>query len=151
MDDIGHGSIARGDTAEALAFLDELTQKSNKPTRALTPGPRVRNVGGTTGTEVRKSIDSVSGTSATPSRPHTPSVPATTITIAPVSTTSSLSSGGGGWARVWAEVRSGVHGVRRVQSPPKQQNRRRRLQKSKPSIYQMSRLRNGVKLRLDMS
>lgn len=90
---------APGDAAEALAFLDELTQKSNKPTRVLTPGPRVRNVGGTTGAEVRKSVDSVrgsSGTSATPSRPHTPSAPATTATTAPVSTPNSSSSGGGG-------------------------------------------------------
>lgn len=101
---------APGDAAEALAFLDELTQKSSKPTRVLTPGPRVRNVGGTTGTEVRKSTDSVrgsSGTSATPSRPHTPSALANTATTAPVSTTSSLSSGGGGgWGLGWGSIGS---------------------------------------------
>ena len=101
---------APGDAAEALAFLDELTQKSSKPTRVLTPGPRVRNVGGTTGVEVRKSTDSVrgsSGTSATPSRPHTPSAPATTSTTAPISTTSSSSSGGGGgWGLGWGSLGS---------------------------------------------
>ena len=32
-----------GEAAEALAFLDELTQQSSRPTRVLTPGPRVRN------------------------------------------------------------------------------------------------------------
>lgn len=98
---------APGDAAEALAFLDELTQKSSKPTRVLTPGPRVRNLGGT---EVRRSIDSVrgsSGTSATPSRPHTPSAPVTTATTAPISTTGSLPSGGGaGWGLGWGSLGS---------------------------------------------
>jgi Family of unknown function (DUF5427) len=98
---------APGDAAEALAFLDELTQKSSKPTRVLTPGPRVRNAAGTIGTEVRRSIDSVRGTSATPSRPHTPSAPATIVTSAPVSTTSSPSSGGGGgWGLGWGSLGS---------------------------------------------
>jgi len=99
---------APGDAAEALAFLDELTQKSSKPTRVLTPGPRVRNAGGATGVEVRKSTDSVrgsSGTSVTPSRPHTPSAPATTSIIAPVSMEgSSASGGGGGWGLGWGSL-----------------------------------------------
>jgi hypothetical protein len=101
---------APGNAAEALAFLDELTQKSSKPTRVLTPGPRVRNAGGTTGIEVRKSIDSVrgsTGTSATPSRPHTPSAPATTAAPASVSPTGSPSSGGGGgWGLGWGSLGS---------------------------------------------
>ena len=99
---------APGDAAEALAFLDELTQKSSRPTRVLTPGPRVRNVGGTTGVEVRKSVDSVrgsSGTSATPSRPHTPSTTATTATTEPVLTAGSP-SGAGGWGLGWGSLGS---------------------------------------------
>lgn len=94
---------APGDAAEALAFLDELTQKPSRPTRVLTPGPRVRNMGGTTGAEVRKSVDSVRGSSATPSRPHTPSAPTTTTTTTPVSTTGSP-SGGGGWGLGWSSL-----------------------------------------------
>jgi hypothetical protein len=40
----GGGTAAgAGEAAEALAFLDELTQQSSRPTRVLTPGPRVRN------------------------------------------------------------------------------------------------------------
>jgi hypothetical protein len=37
------GAAGAGEAAEALAFLDELTQQSSRPTRVLTPGPRVRN------------------------------------------------------------------------------------------------------------
>jgi hypothetical protein len=36
-------SNTTGEAAEALAFLDELTQQSSRPTRVMTPGPRVRN------------------------------------------------------------------------------------------------------------
>jgi len=99
---------APGDAAEALAFLDELTQKSSRPTRVLTPGPRVRNAGGTTGVDVRKSIDSVRGSAGTPSRPHTPSAPAITTTTSPVPTTGALSSGGGGggWGLGWGSLGS---------------------------------------------
>jgi Family of unknown function (DUF5427) len=39
----GGGAAGAGEAAEALAFLDELTQQSSRPTRVLTPGPRVRN------------------------------------------------------------------------------------------------------------
>lgn len=100
-------SASTGEAAEALAFLDELTQQSSRPARVLTPGPRVRNA-----------PDRKSGTaSPAPGPPATnpPVVSGNNITPAtsgllasdasqanPVANTIKPVAGGGGWG--WGSV-----------------------------------------------
>lgn len=89
-----------GEAAEALAFLDELTQQSSRPTRVLTPGPRVRNV---TTDSVRKSMESArrSG-NASPAPAAATTSSANTAPPATSSNTSTAQAAGGwGWGSVW--------------------------------------------------
>lgn len=90
-----------GEAAEALAFLDELTQQKSRPTRVLTPGPRVRNA---TTDSVRKSVDSVrnAAVAGTPPRATTPLASSSSAPVQASSSGLASGSGGGwGWGSVW--------------------------------------------------
>lgn len=94
-------SAATGEAAEALAFLDELTQQSNRPARVSTPGPRVRNATDT----ARKSGNASPAPAANRAAAGTPVIPPSTSNISTASSSnpeSETPSGGGwGWGSVW--------------------------------------------------
>ncbi|CAG7846721.1 SubName: Full=Uncharacterized protein {ECO:0000313/EMBL:CCA74245.1} [Serendipita indica DSM 11827] len=99
------GSAATtGNAAEALAFLDELTQQSSRPTRVLTPGPRVRNApGDATRTSAKASpapsLSRATGTNVGITSNTAASASSNPNTEEPKPTTAG--SGGWGWGSVW--------------------------------------------------
>ncbi|KAG8837784.1 hypothetical protein FRB91_005793 [Serendipita sp. 411] len=90
-----------GDAAEALAFLDELTQQSSRPTRVLTPGPRVRNAtdpGRKSSGSPAPSLSKATG--ATQSAATTSSANTSTSNAESVKP-NETAGGGWGWGSVW--------------------------------------------------
>jgi hypothetical protein len=94
-------AAATGEAAEALAFLDELTQQSSRPTRVLTPGPRVRNAADA----ARKSGNASPAPAA--NKAGTPTITPSASNISASSSTNaesvrpSASTSGWGWGSVW--------------------------------------------------
>lgn len=94
-----------GEAAEALAFLDELTQPSNRPTRVLTPGPRVRNAPDA----ARKSANASPAPAATTSSTSTTSnIPASSLTTEDSAKPSTSAGGGWGWGSVWNSASAAI-------------------------------------------
>ena len=108
-----------GDAAEALAFLDELTQQSSRPTRVLTPGPRVRNV-----PSPAPGSSSAVPRSSTPSGGPTGHVPTSSSGLSPSQAAASKndgatkanepSGGGWGWGSVWSSASTVLAQARNV-------------------------------------
>lgn len=114
--------------AEALAFLDEITQKSSEPTRTTVSAAQPRTVTPRTSSRIslRKGADGVSR-SASPAplaaaHAHTTSVSAASgrssgETSRGASSTSDPSTGGGvawGWGSVWSSASAAVKQARSV-------------------------------------
>ncbi|KIM28981.1 hypothetical protein M408DRAFT_329024 [Serendipita vermifera MAFF 305830] len=105
----GQAAAQPGEAAEALAFLNELTQQSSRPTRVLTPGPRVRNAPNNNASPTPSSVRS--GTPA--NAPATVNTSNNGLTAAQAVSKNdgavkadepSGSGGGWGWGSVWTSA-----------------------------------------------
>jgi Family of unknown function (DUF5427) len=96
-----------GEAAEALAFLDELTQQSSRPTRVLTPGPRVRNTANASpapGGGARSSTPGGGNVPASNNGLSTSQAAASSKNDGAVKADEPSGSGGWGWGSVWTSA-----------------------------------------------
>jgi hypothetical protein len=112
------GATAQGTTreaAEALAFLDELTQQSSRPTRVMTPGPRVRNAVDSARKSANASPAPSLGKGSSQTIPPSANTASTTAPANDETNKSAETSGGGwGWGSVWSTASAAIAQARTV-------------------------------------
>ena len=113
------GAAPGAEGAEALAFLDEITQKSSEPTKS-TPAPvpkTTERIRLSAGTNARRSVDSSRATTPL-SRVAPESTPLSNASASQITATDSSSSaasgGSWGWGNVWSGASAALQQARSV-------------------------------------
>ncbi|KAG9094588.1 hypothetical protein FRC06_010669 [Ceratobasidium sp. 370] len=112
------GTVAGSEGAEALAFLDEITQKSSEPTKS-TPAPvpkpteRIRL---SVGNNPRRSVESSRATTPLSRVPPTTTPPVASSTLPTDTTTAApaAASGSWGWGSVWTSASAALQQAKSV-------------------------------------
>ncbi|QRV86596.1 maintenance of telomere capping protein 1 [Ceratobasidium sp. AG-Ba] len=112
------GAVTGSEGAEALAFIDEITQKSSEPTKS-TPAPvpkpteRIRL---SANTNPRRSVESSRATTPLSRVPPsgTPPVASSSLSAADTSATTSGGPSGWGWGSVWTSASAALQQARTV-------------------------------------
>ncbi|KAF8528069.1 maintenance of telomere capping protein 1 [Hysterangium stoloniferum] len=113
-------ATATTNEAEALAFLDEITQKSSEPMRPSTTQPRIVTPRTSSRISLRKGADGAVSRSASPApSAHTRSASNTAAASAAVDTSAGEagvqnSAGSWGWGSVWSTASAAVKQARNV-------------------------------------
>lgn len=107
---------ANDEAAEALAFLDEITQKSSEPKRPTSSAHLDKPISRSGTPSLRKSTErvKVGGGSPAPLLPTTSTPPPKADTSASNRPPSSEGSGGWGWGSVWNSASAAIQQARTV-------------------------------------
>jgi hypothetical protein len=110
------GGVAGAEGAEALAFLDEITQKSSEPTKA-SPAPipkpteRIRL---SVGNSQRRSVDSSRATTPLSRVPPSSTPPPNVSATQPAVDSAAPAAGAWGWGSVWNSASAALQQAKSV-------------------------------------